>query len=168
MLRKIFAFLTLPLAVIGALFGWLFELKTPAPVRQAVARKASAQAVAKMLDAEEAKEVAKPSLPRPAPVMLPPQAAMAWSWSVMTGITKRPDLSSVSPSVAAWIRAMTFDEARAMRKLSPKEIADHIYCRRSAPGLRPMIYGPAEKAAAARLDDLDSTDYLDDLLFSMR
>ena len=77
MLRKIFAFLTLPLAVIGALFGWLFELKTPAPVRQAVARKASAQAVAKMLDAEEAKEVAKPSLPRPAPVMLPPQAAMA-------------------------------------------------------------------------------------------
>jgi hypothetical protein len=168
MLRKLFALLGLPFILIGALIQWLHGVHTPAPVRQAAARKASAQAVAALLDKEEAKEVAKPTLPRPAPVMLPPQAAMAWSWSVMTGITKRPDLSSVPPSVAAWIKAMTFDEAVAMRKLSPKELADHLYCRRSAPGLRPMIYSPVEIAAAARLDDLNSTDYLDDLLFSMR
>jgi hypothetical protein len=167
MLKILLKILFAPFALLDALFGWLFNVAKPTPARQAVTRQTSAKTVAALLDAEEAKEIAAPTLPRPAPVLLPPQAAMAWSWSLMTGLTKRPDLSSVSPSVAGWIRSLTLEEARAIHLLSPRDLADHVYARRAAPGLRPMIYGPVECAAAARLADGEDV-YVDDLLPALR
>jgi hypothetical protein len=62
---------------------------------------------------------------------------------------------------------MTIDEARALRALSPRELSDHIYARRDAPGLRPMIYSPKEVSAAARLADGDDS-YLEESLPALR
>jgi len=158
MLKLLFA----PIAILGALIGWLFAVAKPAPVRQASARLNDAQAVKALLDEAEKDDEFKPfpvpTLKNPGPVMLPPAAAMAQAGRIIFG-TPEPDLSAVLPEVADWIRAMDRDEACAIRRMGADQLADHVYARRQYPLLRPVEYRDPR-----RQDELDIPGYLDEIV----
>ena len=165
MLRKFINLLFAPLILIGWLIQWLHGASTPAPVRQATARRADAQAVKALLDKAEAdddyKSMPIPTLKNPSPVMLPPAAALAQAGHIIFG-TPSPDLSAVLPEVADWIRGMSRDEACAIRRMGVDQLADHVYARRQYPLLRPVDYRDPR-----RMDEIDEPGYLDEMIADM-
>jgi hypothetical protein len=161
MLRKIFALLASPLIVLGWLIQWLHGASTPEPVRRAHSHMADSQAVKKLLDAEEGKEVEVPKWTKPGPVILAPDAAMAQAAHLIFG-SLTPDLSCVMPEVADWVKNMTRGEALAIRRMDRAALEDHVYARRTAPWLRPVAYNDPR-----RQDELDQPGYLDDLIADM-
>jgi len=162
MLHKIFRLLLAPLFVLEWLIGLFSTASTPAPVRHANARMGDAQAVKKLLDQAETEDDFKPfpvpKIPPYVPAMLPPAAAMKQARHVIFG-GPEPDLSAVLPEVATWIRGMTRDEALAIRRMGRDELEDHVYARRSARSLRPVVYNDPR-----RQDELDIPGYLDEIV----
>ena len=162
MLAKIFRFIIgLPMALLTSIFALFATASTPAPVRQANARKADAQAVKQLLDqadADDFKPFPIPTLKNPGPVMLPPAAALAQAGHIIFG-TPTPDLSAVLPEVADWIKKMSRDEALAIRRMDADQLADHVYARRTSPSLRPVEYRDPR-----RMDELDEPGYLDEII----
>ena len=166
MLAKIFRFIfALPLAILSSILNLFSAASTPAPVRQAVARKTDAQAVKALLDQADADDdfipFPVPTLKHPGPVMLPPAAAMAQAGHLIFG-TPMPDLSAVLPEVADWIKKMSRDEALAIRRMGADQLADHVYARRTSPWLRPVEYRDPR-----RMDEIDEPGYLDEIIADM-
>ena len=161
MFRRLLKLLFAPFALIGLVFRWAIGASTPAPIRQADARYAAAQARSRLLDeAERAESV-------PQPRLLPPAAALAQARHLLIQ-TPAPDLSYVLPDIQEWIRGITSDEALKISVMPRDWLDDHVHGRRCAPGLRPV----SSDAAAAlererRQDEIEDDAYLDELLRCM-